>query len=192
MNKAVQIGILALQGDFAPHLNMIERCGAKAVLIRRVDELQAIQGLILPGGESTTMTKLLAFSGLHDAIIASVKKGMAIWGTCAGCILLGRQGNDARVKSFQLLEMDVDRNAYGRQIESFIAPVTLKDDANPIEGVFIRAPIISNLGKNIEIIGTTGDSIVHIEAGKVWATTFHPELTNDERLHRRFIQRISS
>jgi pyridoxal 5'-phosphate synthase pdxT subunit len=191
MSKEVKIGILALQGDVEPHAKMIAACGAIPLEIRRASELSEVRGLLLPGGETTTMTKLLAFTGLHDAIVQAVKKGMAIWGTCAGCILIGKQGNDPRVKSFALLDLDVLRNAYGRQTESFTAPVTLSFDSNPVEGVFIRAPIIHHIGEGIETVGTLGSEPVHLEAGRIWASTFHPELTNDTRLHQRFIKLIT-
>lgn len=189
---SVNIGVLALQGDFAPHVQMLKRAGIDATLVRRPSELSGLHGLLLPGGESTTMTKLLTFSGLDSAIPTAVANGMAIWGTCAGCILLGRQGSDPRVKSFRLLDVVTERNAYGRQTESFTEPVTVTFDPNPIEGVFIRAPKIISIGTDIEIVGTHRGDPVHLEAGNVWASTFHPELTNDPRLHERFVTMVRS
>ncbi len=192
MFENIKIGILALQGDSEPHRLMIESVGAIATYVRRPQELINLHGLLLPGGESTTMTKLLAFSGLDLAIPEAVRSGMAIWGTCAGCILLGKQGSDPRVRSFQLLDITVSRNAYGRQTESFTAPVVLKFSTDPIPGVFIRAPIIETIGSGIEIVGTYENRPVHIESGRIWASTFHPELTQDNRLHQRFISMAGS
>ncbi|MDK9699178.1 MAG: pyridoxal 5'-phosphate synthase glutaminase subunit PdxT [bacterium] len=186
--KIKTIGVLAVQGDVEPHLAMLQRVGANSIAVRRAEELLLCDGLILPGGESTAMTKLLHFIGMYDPLLRFAAEKKPMWGTCAGCILLGKQGDDPRVRSLGVMDITVARNAYGRQTESFTMNVTLREDPFPLPGVFIRAPIISQVGETVQVVGTLGEQIVHVEQGHLWASTFHPELTNDERLHRKFVE----
>jgi 5'-phosphate synthase pdxT subunit len=191
MTKAV--GILALQGDFREHEQVLQQLGAPTQQVRLPQHLDTVDRLIIPGGESTTIGKLLAHYHLIEAIRQRARNDLALWGTCAGAILMARQIVDGIAEQPRLDLMDIvtRRNAYGRQINSFEAPLALPvlgDD--PVPGIFIRAPSIESVGADVEVLGTlpSGDTIVAARQGRMLATTFHPELSGDDRMHRYFLE----
>jgi 5'-phosphate synthase pdxT subunit len=178
------VGVLALQGDFEAHRKAVERAGARAVEVRAKDQLETIDGLILPGGESTTMLKLLEAEGLAAAVREfGLKK--PIYGTCAGAILLAREVTNPPQPSLDLIDITVERNGYGRQIDSRIAKID-----GDLEAVFIRAPIIRRVGAQARVLASYGGDPVWVEQGRHMVTTFHPELTGDLRVHRRFLEKL--
>jgi len=182
-----RIGVLALQGDFAEHLRALARCGVEAVEVRRPGELDGVAGLILPGGESTTMGMLMERFGLLERIRTRAHQGMAVWGTCAGMILLAKEIVGSQQPRLGLMDITVERNAYGRQIESFEAPLAVKRiEGGPITGVFIRAPVIRAVGPQCEVLAEHGKQPVLVQQGGWLAGSFHPELTDDLRLHEYF------
>jgi pyridoxal 5'-phosphate synthase pdxT subunit len=184
------IGILAIQGDFEAHARTLDKLGVDHVYVRTPQDLQSVDGLILPGGESTTHMKLLAETGLDEAIHKMVANGGALFGTCAGAILLAREVKSPAQKSLGLLDMTVIRNAYGRQLSSdvVVLPTKLRDE--PMEMVFIRAPVIDKTGDSVEILAERNAKPVLVQQGNVIAATFHPELTNDTAIHRRFVELV--
>ncbi|MCS7079015.1 MAG: pyridoxal 5'-phosphate synthase glutaminase subunit PdxT [Chloracidobacterium sp.] len=179
------IGILSLQGDFAAHARTLERAGATPRFIRRIRELETVSGLILPGGESTTMLRFLQAEPWFDALRDFAASGRTLFGTCAGAILLARTVTHPMQASLGLLDITVRRNGYGRQIDSFTATTTLPVIGSaPFELVFIRAPIIDSVGAGVEVLAEYGGHPVWVRQGLVHAATFHPEMTDDTRLHR--------
>jgi len=182
-----KIGVLALQGDFEAHRNAIERAGGQAVEVRTAADLDSVDGLILPGGESTTMLKLLHAENLFEPL-RDFGKTKPIFGTCAGAILLASQVVNPPQESLGLMEATVERNGYGRQIDSRIAKIDL--DGKPAEAVFIRAPIFRRVGSAAKVLATYLDDPVLVEQGRHLAATFHPELSADDRIHRRFIEKV--
>lgn len=181
------VGVLALQGDFEAHHKAIEKAGARAVDIRSFAKLQSCDALIIPGGESTTMLKLMEIEQLAEPLreFAAFKP---VFGTCAGAILLAHAVTGAAQQSLDILDMDVERNAYGRQVDSRIARIDTPD--GEMEAVFIRAPIIRRVGINTRVLATYLGDPVWVEQGRHMATTFHPELSDTSAVHRRFIERI--
>jgi pyridoxal 5'-phosphate synthase pdxT subunit len=184
MNTNKTVGVLALQGDFEAHRRAIERAGGTAVEVRTAAEMDSCDGLIIPGGESTTMLKLLELENLTEAVRAFAAK-KPVYGTCAGAILLARGVTRPAQASLALMDIDVERNAYGRQIDSRIAKL---DDG--FEAVFIRAPIIRRVGDGVRVVASYQGDPVWVEQGRHMVTTFHPELTEDTRVHRRFVERL--
>jgi 5'-phosphate synthase pdxT subunit len=187
-NGPVKIGIVAIQGDFAAHAAMLQALGAETIEVRTVDDLQGCDGVVLPGGESTTQLQFLKEEGLFDAIRKFSRQGGAVFGTCAGAILLASKVNNPPQESLGLLDMTVLRNGYGRQLASdvFFGPSTLKKE--PLEMVFIRGPIIEEVGKGIEVLARHEGRAALVEKGNVLAATFHPELTDDTTVHRHFLE----
>jgi pyridoxal 5'-phosphate synthase pdxT subunit len=185
------IGVLALQGDVAEHMSMLEHLGATPVSVKQVEQLDQIEGLIIPGGESTTIGKLLRRYEMLEPLRRKVKAGFPVYGTCAGMILLASEIDGAGVDQPSIGGMDiaVQRNAFGRQRESFEADVevpALGDE--PIHAVFIRAPAINSSGVNVDVLGRLPDGkAVVARQGNLLVSAFHPELTNDARMHRYFI-----
>jgi 5'-phosphate synthase pdxT subunit len=184
----MKIGIVAVQGDFAAHAAMLRELGAKTLEVRTVQDLEGCDGVVLPGGESTTQLQFLKEEGLFDAIRKFSKEGGVVFGTCAGAILLATKVNNPPQESLGLLEMTVLRNAYGRQLASdvFFGHSTLKKE--PLEMVFIRGPIIEELGKGIEVLARHEGKAALVEKDNVLAATFHPELTNDTTVHEHFLE----
>ena len=187
MNRKPKIGILAVQGDFAAHASMLGELGAETAEVRTPADLSGCDGLILPGGESTTQLQFLQEEGLESAIKEFAAKGKAVFGTCAGAILLATQVKNPAQESLGLLDMTVLRNAYGRQLASdvFFAPSKLK--AEPLEMVFIRGPIIDSVAPGIEVLAEYGGKPALVQKGSVMAATFHPELTDDPTVHQHFL-----
>ena len=183
-------GVLALQGDFAAHEAALRRAGVpdgEVRPVRRVAELSGLKGLVLPGGESTTLLKLMAEEDWFAALRGFHAQGGALLGTCAGAILLAREVNGPRQPSLGLLDAAIDRNAYGRQVASFEAEVDAPELGEPLRGVFIRAPRFGVTGPGVEVLGRLGEAAVLVRQGRVLAATFHPEIAGDDRLHRMFI-----
>jgi len=180
--------VLALQGDFEAHRKAIERAGARALEVRNKDQLAQCDGLIIPGGESSTMLKLLEIEGLTNAV-REFGAAKPIYGTCAGAILLAHEVTHPPQASLDLMDISVERNAYGRQIDSRIATVSVKDGGD-FEAVFIRAPIIRRAGKGANVLASYQGDPVWVEQGRHMVTTFHPELTDDPRIHRRFVEKL--
>jgi 5'-phosphate synthase pdxT subunit len=186
-----RIGVLAVQGDFEAHSRALRAAGATPVLIRHPQELDPVEGLILPGGESTTAIKFLEGGDFFGAIRRAAAQGKPIFGTCAGAILMAGDVSNARQPSLDLLDIGIRRNAYGRQLSSFIArEPSPAFPGEPLEMVFIRAPIIERIGSGVSILAECGGRPVLVRQGQRLAATFHPELTNDLRVHRYFLEML--
>jgi 5'-phosphate synthase pdxT subunit len=181
------IGVLALQGDFDAHRRAIESSGARAVEVRTEADLQTIDGLIIPGGESTTMLKLLHLENLFEPL-RRFGEAKPVFGTCAGAILLASEVLHPRQESLSLMDLTVERNAYGRQIDSRIANIEI--DGVPSEAVFIRAPVIRKIGPETKVLATYLDAPVLVEQRYHLASTFHPELSPNNEIHRRFVDNV--
>ena len=181
-----------MQGDVREHQRALERSRATPVLIRHAHELGDIDALIVPGGESTTIGKLLDRFALLDPIVERAQAGMALFGTCAGAILMAREivGRDEAPHRLDLLDVSVRRNAYGRQIDSFEADLKVTGLDENIRAVFIRAPIIETVGAGVEVLATYEDHPVLVREGHLWASTFHPEMTDDYRVHELFVNAV--
>jgi 5'-phosphate synthase pdxT subunit len=188
----LRVGVLALQGDFREHLQALEAVGASARTVRLPHELEGLDGLIIPGGESTTMRRLMAAYGLTEPVREFADAGKAIYGSCAGCILLAREVDDSGPSELALMDIAVSRNAYGRQVDSFEADVSAPTlGAAPVHGVFIRAPRIERIGLDVQVLARTDDgAVVAARQGRLMVTTFHPELTEDYRVHRYFLDAL--
>lgn len=185
-----KVGVLALQGAYEAHANMLRQLGADAVLVRKPDELKDLAGLIIPGGESTTFLKHLERNGFFDALNTFVHS-TPTFGTCAGCILLARDVQNPAQASFNALDITVERNAYGRQIDSTILSATTTLPGPPLEMVFIRAPRITRTGPGVEVLATRDGNPVLVREGNLLAATFHPELSSDTRVHQLFLDLIA-
>lgn len=182
----MRIGVLALQGAFSEHLDLLRGIGVDAVPVRLPADLQGISGLILPGGESTTMRKLIDRWGLRDPILDLARQGAPLFGTCAGMILLAKEIADGDEPVLSLLDVSVKRNAFGRQLDSFEGQmdVPVLGDT-PVQGVFIRAPVIERVGADVEVMATLDDGrVVAVRERNIVATAFHPELAGETRFHR--------
>ncbi len=187
----IRCGVLALQGDWAAHLEILTRLGVGGTPVRTVAELAACDALILPGGESTAMLRLMAPEKLSEEISRRLIGGMPVLATCAGVILLAR-GVEPQQQSLGVLDVDVLRNAYGRQVASSVTPVVLAaelGEPGQVEGVFIRAPRITRIGAEVEVLGRRGDDPVLLRQGRIIAATFHPELSEDfDRVYRLLLE----
>jgi 5'-phosphate synthase pdxT subunit len=180
------IGVLALQGDVREHLRAVEETGIKATPVRRSAEIEAMDGLVIPGGESTTLWKLATAFDVLDPIRKVIKDGMPVFGSCAGMIMLADEITDGAdgQETFGGIDMTVRRNAFGRQVDSFERTISLED--KPFHAVFIRAPWVERTGPEVQTLATDGGRIVAVRQGPLLATAFHPELTPDRRIHRLF------
>ena len=187
-NRQIRIGVLALQGDFREHIAMLERMGVAAPEVRLPAHLEGLDGLIIPGGESTTITKLMDRWGFRTALPEAVSDGMAVWGTCAGMIVLARRLVDPYPEPLGLLDVTASRNWFGRQVDSFEADFDVAGlGGGPFRAIFIRAPVIEEAGESVEVLAALPDGHpVAVRQGKMLATSFHPELTDDDRIHRMF------
>src|SRR5213592_3313139 len=175
-----RIGVLAVQGNFREHAAMLRRVGAEAVEVRKPDQLAELEGLIVPGGESTAIARLVRLYGLEEAIRSFERP---VLGTCAGMILLDR-------RHLGLLDLTVSRNAYGRQVASFEADLELRGEEEPLRGVFIRAPRVAEVGPEVEVLAELDGEPVLLREGRVLVASFHPELTDDTRVHARFLDLV--
>jgi pyridoxal 5'-phosphate synthase pdxT subunit len=183
----MKIGVLALQGDFDAHRRRLEELGAEVVLVKKSEQLNQVDGLVIPGGESGTFLKLLGEAGF--AKLKEFVRVKPTFGTCAGCILLATEVENPRQAGLGALDITVRRNAYGRQIDSSIREGRFLDE--PVEMVFIRAPKIERTGKDVEVIATEGDDPVLVRRGQTLAATFHPELSDDPRIHQYFLDLVA-
>lgn len=190
--SSVTVGVLALQGAFSSHERALARTGVATKQVRLPRDLEGIDGLAMPGGESTTMSQLLESSGLFDVIASRIAAGMPVFGTCAGVILLASGVLDGRAdqRSFAALPITVRRNGYGRQIDSFESDIAVNGLEAPFPAVFIRAPIIEDVGVGVEVLATHGGHPVAVATDRIIGITFHPELTDDPRLHGLFVERV--
>lgn len=188
----MRVGVLALQGAFREHIVALEAVGIDALAVRLPDQLERCDGLIIPGGESTAIGKLMETYGFYPAVADRHEAGMAVWGTCAGAILISRDIADAveGQRSLGLMDMVVRRNAYGRQVDSFEADLDFDRFEDPFPGVFIRAPWIESVGTGVDVLAELEGRIVAARQGDLMATTFHPELTGDPRIHRYFVEQV--
>jgi len=190
MKQSAKVGILAVQGDFELHSKMVDRIGASWKLVKHVSDLNEVDGLIMPGGESTTMLKFFSNEGLGAAVKDLVAQGKPIFGTCAGAILLAREVLNPPQDHLDLIDITIERNAYGRQVDSSVRRGECPElSDHPVEMVFIRAPIIRRLGEGVRVLGRCGGLPVLVEQGNILAATFHPELTDDETIHRYFLSK---
>lgn len=188
------IGVLALQGGYAAHAKVLQRLGANVVEVRLPEHLALCDALVMPGGESTTIIRLLQRNQLDTAIVDRARAGMPIFATCAGLILLSKRIEKGAELGGQptlgLLDVAVVRNGFGRQLDSFEADLLIKGLDAPLRAIFIRAPIISDVGEDIEVLTTVDDKIVMVQQGKILAAAFHPELLDDDRVHAYFLDAL--
>jgi 5'-phosphate synthase pdxT subunit len=183
----MKVGVLAIQGDFDAHRKRLEELGAEVVLVKKPQQLDSIDALIIPGGESTTFLKFLERDGFMEKLREFVRV-KPTFGTCAGAILLASEVESPTQPSLGAIDMRVRRNAYGRQIDSFIAQAPSALGAKPLEMVFIRAPKIENVGSGVEVLARQGEDPVLVRQGHILAATFHPELSGDTRVHAAFLK----
>jgi 5'-phosphate synthase pdxT subunit len=189
----MKIGVLALQGAFIEHIEIIRKLKAEPVQVRLLKDLQGLEGLIIPGGESTTILKLMHFYGLFQPLKKKIREGFPVWGTCAGMICLAKNvsnSQESELEPLAVMDIDVKRNAFGRQVDSFETDLRIADlGEKPYHAVFIRAPLISKVGKEVEVLAKLSDgTIVAARQGKMLVTSFHPELTEDTRFHEYFLK----
>jgi len=180
----VKVGVLALQGAFREHAEAFDALGAQATRVRYPEQLESLDAIVLPGGESTTITKLLVANDLLEPLRACLHAGLPAFGTCAGLILLANQ--------FGVLDAKVTRNGYGTQRDSFETPLAIAGLDGPFTGVFIRAPVVESVGPAVEVLAAHQDQPVLVRAGGVWASTFHPELAHDLRVHASFLKEVAA
>ena len=180
----MRLGILALQGDFREHAELVEPMGLDPVMVRRPEELERLDGLIIPGGESTTIGKLAERFGLVEPLRQTVSSGLPTLGTCAGMIFLASATTGPDQVQLGVLDIVVERNAFGRQLESFEAELNVTGLAEPVPAVFIRAPVVEKVGADVEVLAAVGEQPVMVRRDNVMATSFHPELIGEDRIHR--------
>jgi len=185
----MRVGVLALQGDFREHLQALERLGVEGVEVREPEDLEGVERLIIPGGESTTLSLLMGESGLDREIAGLGSEDLPLFGTCAGLIVLAREllGDRGLVRPLGLIDIAVRRNAYGRQVDSFEEELEI-EGIGPFHGIFIRAPQIARVGPKVEVLAYQNGIPVMAREGKVLVSSFHPELTEDGRIHRYFLE----
>jgi len=188
------IGVLAVQGDFIEHQHALESVGVDAPEVRLPHQLDGIDGLIIPGGESTTIVQLIDIYGFRSVLEKAAGDGLPIWGTCAGMIVMAKSLSDRRPDPLKLMDIEVSRNAFGRQVDSFEADLSVTGlDETPFRAVFIRAPVVDEMGPDVEVISKLDDGRpVAVRQGALLATAFHPELTGDSRMHRLFADMAES
>ena len=187
----MKVGVLGLQGDVREHMRALEASGATGVIVKRPDELQSVDALVLPGGESTTIGKLLDRFQLLEPLTERARAGMPLFGTCAGMILMARRITGSQDAPLRLGVMDVSvrRNAYGRQVDSFEADIDVGGIAD-FRAVFIRAPLVEDVGDGVEVLGTHDHNPVIVRQGHLLASSFHPEMTGDPRIHEMFVREV--
>lgn len=186
----MRVGVVAIQGDFEKHIESLRRTeieGVQTEYVRSPQDLARVERVILPGGESTTVGLLMSRFGLGDALIEAGREGMPMWGTCMGMIMLAREIEGREQYRLGLLDIAVRRNAFGAQVHSFEAPISVSLFAEPVTAVFIRAPIVTHLGEGVEPIAEIDGQCVAVRQGAIVGTSFHPELTDDVRMHRWFV-----
>ncbi|CAN5255056.1 pyridoxal 5'-phosphate synthase glutaminase subunit PdxT [soil metagenome] len=189
-DRGPRVGVLALQGDFREHSISLKAAGAESVEVRTPSELDSVDALIIPGGESTTIGKLATRFGLIEPLVKRIEAGMPTWGTCAGMIFLAREIAGYEQPLLRTLDVVVERNAFGRQNESFEADLEIEGLGDPFHAVFIRAPWVTEVGERVDVLATYEGHPVMVQEEMVMATSFHPELTQDIRLHRRLLDLV--
>ena len=184
-----KVGVLAIQGDFLEHRLMIEGLGVEAPEVRLGKDLSGLDGLVIPGGESTTIVQLLDIFDMRNAVVGLVREGLPVWGTCAGMIVLADRLTDHRPEPLHLMDIEVSRNAFGSQVDSFEADLDVDGIGDaPFHGVFIRAPVVNAVGQGVEVLARLTDGRpVAVRENDMLATAFHPELTGDSRVHELFL-----
>ena len=190
----MKVGVLALQGDVREHIKRLLECGVQAFPVRRSSEIESVDALILPGGESTTIAQLAEVFDVYELIKGRIEQGMPVYGSCAGMILLAKEILDAKVgqKTFGGLDITVRRNAFGRQVDSFESDIPFADGSTDlIRAVFIRAPWVEKVGESVQILASVDSHPVAVRTRTALATSFHPELTGDNRIHRYFIEQVA-
>ena len=187
----MKVGVLALQGAFREHRQALERLGAKVIEVRLPEQLKTLNGVVIPGGESTTMAKLMSAYGLDMALKDFYERGGAVWGTCAGAIAIASDivGYPEQPR-LGLMNLSVERNAYGRQVDSFEVDVNVEGLETPFHTIFIRAPRIARVGSEVEVLATFQDEPILVTQERLMATVFHPELSGDDRVHGVFLERV--
>jgi pyridoxal 5'-phosphate synthase pdxT subunit len=185
----MKAGVLALQGDFREHVTVLADLGAAPVLVRGPEELASVDCLAIPGGESTTISRLARLHGLVEPIRARAREGMPVLGTCAGMIVMAREVDDGE-PLLSLLDIRIARNAYGRQVDSFESDVPIRGQDYPVRAVFIRAPVVEEVGPKVEVLAELDGRPIVVEEGRLLAAAFHPELAGDGRLHRRMLEQV--
>ena len=190
----MKVGVLALQGAFKLHVQALERLGVEAIEVRSLENFGASEALIIPGGESTTMSFLLESSGIFDSLQERSKNGMPILGTCAGMILLSSKITDGRndQKPLNLIDIEVRRNGYGRQIDSFESDLLIEGFTSSFRGVFIRAPLVENVSEKVEVLAEINGRPAMCRQDSIIVTSFHPELADDDRIHAEFLELVSN
>ncbi len=187
------VGVLALQGDFLEHVKMLACLDVDAREVRTAEQLKGLDGLIIPGGESTTFGRLIGDFRLQEPLSAFVRSGRPVWGTCAGMIMLANHASDLEFPTLQAIDIEVDRNAYGRQVDSFEADIEVPAlGSETYHAIFIRAPVVASVGPDVDVLATCQERPVAVKQGAILATSFHPELTADTRFHRLFLDMIDS
>jgi 5'-phosphate synthase pdxT subunit len=190
----MKVGVLALQGDVREHIHSLQECDVQAFPVRRSSEIESVDALIVPGGESTTIAQLAEVFGVYQLIKNRIEEGMPVYGSCAGMILMAKEILDAKVgqKSFGGLDITVRRNAFGRQVDSFESDIAFADGSTDlIRAVFIRAPWVEKVGESVQILASVDSHPVAVRSRTALATSFHPELTGDKRIHRYFIEQVA-
>ena len=189
----MKIGVLAVQGDFAEHLALLRKLGVDGQEVRLPEHLKGMDGLIIPGGESTTLGRLMCIYHLREPIEQMARQGKSIWGTCAGMIMMAYEITEEDPVPLQLMDIGVHRNAFGRQVDSFEQDLEIAGfDHVPFHGIFIRSPVINRVGRDVKVLAALSeDQPVAVRQGCMLATAFHPELTNDTRFHRLFLDLVS-
>ncbi|RPF47162.1 pyridoxal phosphate synthase yaaE subunit [Thermodesulfitimonas autotrophica] len=191
-SSSPRVGVLALQGAFREHKWALERLGVSAPLVLKAEDLAAIDALIIPGGESTTIGRLLNVFGLMAPLLARVAAGLPVFGTCAGMVLLAREIEGSAQPRLGVMDVTVRRNAFGRQVDSFEVDLTVSVlGPPPFRGVFIRAPYITRVGPGVEVLACLAEKVILVRQGRLLAASFHPELTDDLRLHRYFVNEVA-
>lgn len=185
-----RVGVLALQGDVREHVEILKKLGVEPVEVRKIEDLEGLSGLIVPGGESTVIGKQMSETGLLDGVRSYFYKGGAVWGTCAGMVLAASATTGMRQPLLGLMNALVERNGFGRQVHSFEADLDVEGFDRPFTGVFIRAPFFEDVGPGVEILGKVGERIVAAKGENILVTAFHPELTDDVRFHEYFLREV--
>ncbi len=185
-----RIGVLALQGDVREHVEILKKLGVEPVEVRTIEDLDRLAGLIVPGGESTTIGKIMAESGLLDGVRSFFYKGGPVWGTCAGMVLAASATTGPRQPLLGLMNALVERNGFGRQVHSFEKELEIEGFEEPFVGVFIRAPFFEDVGPGVEVMGEVDGRVVAAKGENILVTAFHPELTDDKRFHEYFLREV--
>lgn len=188
----MKIGVLAMQGAYAEHISILKSLEVHTVEIRNKEDLKEIDGLIIPGGESTTMGKLIRVLDIYDDLKEKIESGLPVWGTCAGIILLAKSIYEDDTKHLATMDIEVRRNAYGRQLGSFGTKSFVKGIGEDVEMIFIRAPYIESVGKKVEVLSVIDGNIVAAKENNMLVTSFHPELTEDNRVHKYFVNLVKN